>query len=206
DSPRALARDARIAAERTSGTIPVLEVAWRAFCGLPLIGSRAQCAGTGKARERSSSSKPELTFPTTRLPQQLCRHLRLRNVAQRPHARFRVTVEHLLDVVEEPVADRLVPGVARVEVIALVAAEHRPADHDVALAAEQIGDDLVLAAAAEQVFELAGVFEHDQVSTAGFERLIVEQRLRAEPGAVDDDGLGEGLDLMAVAKLPPPDR
>src|SRR5215212_2018099 len=124
---------------------------------------------------------------------------------QRSRARVGTAVENVLDVVEQAIANRIVPAVRRIEAVPFVIPDHRSPDNDVILAGEEVGDRSIFATATEEVLQPGGIPEDDEMAATGLERLIIEQLFCSVPGAVDDDVFFQVLDLLPVLELPGPE-
>src|SRR5262245_46384437 len=116
-----------------------------------------------------------------------------------------MTVEYVLDVVEQAIADRVVPAVRLVEAISFVIPDHGSPDNDVVLAGEEVGDRAIVAAAAEKVLQPGRVPEDDEMAAPCLESRITEQLFCSVSGAVDDDAILQVLDLLPILELPHPE-
>src|SRR5262249_12043846 len=120
---------------------------------------------------------------------------------QRSRARFGTAVENVLDVVEQAIANRIVPAVRLVEEVPFVIPDHSSPDNDVPLAGEEVGERAVFAAAAEEGLQPGGVPEDDKMTSTCLQGLIIEQLFCSVSGAVDDNILLQVLDLLPVREL-----
>src|SRR5262249_10894592 len=120
---------------------------------------------------------------------------------QRSRARLGTAVENALDVVQQAIANRIVPAVRRVEEVPFVIPDHGSPDNDVTLADEEVWEGAVFAAAAQEVLQPGGVPEDDKMASTRLQGLIIEQLFCSVAGAVDDDIFLQVLDLLPVREL-----
>src|SRR5262245_66367119 len=102
-----------------------------------------------------------------------------------------MAVENVLDVVQQAIANRIIPAVRLVEEVPFVMPDHGSPDNDVPLAGEDVGERSMFAAAAEEVLQPGGVPEDDKMASACLKGLIIEQLLCTVSGRSEERRLGK---------------